>query len=719
MKDSDLLIEAKKRFKLAKEAEEENRQSWIDDVKFAKLGEQWPDNVKRQRERESRPCLTINKVPAFLRQVINDARQNTPQIKFHPVEGGDQDTAKILDGLTKNIEYISNADAAYDTALEHAVTGGFGYFRVGIEHAYDDAWDYDIKIERVTNPLTVYGCPYSQSVDASDWKFAFVTELVEKDEFATRWKNGDPVDWEGYSDGSDLEWFQDETIRVAEYWKREESDRIILKLSNGQVMDKAQYKENEELFMLAGVVPVGERKTKSYKVTQYIITGSEVLETNDWAGKYIPIVPVYGDETWIEGKRILKSLHKDAQDAQRRYNYWVTTQTELIALAPRVPFIGPKGAFNTDSDRWATANSVSHAYLEYDGGVAPQRQPLDLAGSASAMQQALTASDDMKAIMGIYDASLGARSNETSGKAILARQREGDISTFNFIDNLTRAIRYTGLVIGDLIPKVYDKERMIRVIGEDGTNKEVKINAEFDEDGTLKLYDLTSGKYDVTVKAGPSYTTQREEAANQMVEMIRAFPQAAPVIGDLLAKNLDWPGSEQIAERLKLLLPPQIQQAEAKKGIPPEAQALISGMDQQMQAMKAQMQQGMQMLNELGQENAKLKLENANKQREVDARLEEARIKAKTELELADKNNTSDQREIILKSFMDAMAAQAQEMRSYIGEQMNAIRATSQQPQVVFNQGRRKKVSLQAPSGQVYQGIIEDDDEDEQIPPVS
>ena len=712
-KDEKLLAEAKDRFKLAQDAESDNRNAWLEDVKFAKLGEQWPDKVKRQRELDGRPCLTVNKLPAFLRQVINDARQNTPQIKSHPVEGGDSETAEILDGLIRNIEYTSNADVAYDTALEAAVTGGFGYFRIGIDYADEDSWDYDIKIERIVNPLTVYGDPNSTACDASDWRFAFVTELIPKEEFEDRWKNGEKVDWDSYGDGKEVEWRQDETVRVAEYWKREQVEREIVKLSNNQVMDKAQYDENAELFMLAGIEIVNQRTTKSYKVTQYIITGSEILETNEWAGKYIPVVPVYGDETFVEGKRIFKSLHRDAQDAQREYNYWRTTATELVALAPRVPFIGPKGAFNSDAERWATANTVSHPYLEYDGATSPQRQPLDMGGAASSLQQALNASDDMKSIMGIYDASLGARSNETSGRAILARQREGDVSTYNFIDNLTRAIRYAGLVIVDLIPKIYDKERIIRVIGQDDSNKSVTINAPYEEEGVEKLYDLTAGKYDITVKAGPSFTTQREEAANQMVELLRAFPAAAPVIGDLLAKNLDWPGAEQIADRLKLLLPPQIQKAESQKGIPPEAQALIASMDQQMQVMKQQMQQGMQMLNQLGQENQKLKLDNANKTKEIEAGLEKAHLEAATKLQLAETTGQQDQQEIILKAFMDALAKQAEDMRAYMGQQLSAIQPQS--PNITIHNAKpsRKAVTLQAPSGAVYQGVIEEQGDDE------
>lgn len=278
------------------------------------------------------------------------------------------------------------------------------------------------------------------------------------------------------------------------------------------------------------------------------------------------------------------------------FNYWRSTATELVALAPKTPWIGRKGTFDSDAENWATANTASHAYLEYDGE-APQRIPLDSGPAAGALQEALNAADDMKAIMGIYDASLGARSNETSGKAIMARQREGDVATFHFIDNLSRAIRHTGRVLIDLIPKLYTSERIIRIIGEDGVQKSVTINANepqpqrdqagqpvMDAQGNplAGVYNLTSGKYDLTVTTGPSFTTRREEAAYQMTEFVRAYPDAAPVIGDILARNLDWPGSEEIAERLKKINP-----ALQGDNVPPELKKMIADGQQLIQELEA------------------------------------------------------------------------------------------------------------------------------------
>lgn len=608
MSDKDTLAEALEHFKLSEEAESENRKAWIDDVRFARLGEQWPDGVKRQREIDGRPCLTINRMPAMLRQVVNDARQNKPAIKVHPVDSGaKRETAEILNGLIRNIEYTSNADVAYDTALDHAVTGGFGYFRIDVDYACDDEFDLDIKICRIANPLTVYGDENSTAADSSDWNKAFITELYTESEFEKRWKGAEKSNWESsYRDLPDG-WRDNELVRVAEWWTREEVPAKLLKLSDGMVLYVNEYMRIKDILDAQGITVVGERDTKTNKVKQKIISGAEVLEENEWAGKYIPIVPVYGDEVMVEGKRHWISLTRWAKDPQQMFNYWRTASTELVALAPKAPYLGPKGAFNTDANKWATANNVSYSYIEYDGSEMPKRQPF--AGPpAGALQEALNASDDMKSTMGIYDAALGARSNETSGRAILQRQRESDTATFNYIDNLSRAIRHAGRVMVDLIPKVYNAPRIIRVIHEDGSNESVPINQPFTPDqakspqaqayeagktqetvdGLTRIYDVTTGKYDVTCEAGPSFSTKREEAAAQMMELGRMFPPMMQVAGDLLVKNLDWPGADDIADRLKAMLPPQLQ------GQSPQ----VMQMRQQMQQMDQMAKQAVGQLNQ-------------------------------------------------------------------------------------------------------------------------
>lgn len=599
--DDDLLKDAREAFDRAATAESKNRENWVADVRFARLGEQWPDAVRKQRELEGRPCLTLNKLPAFIRQVTNDARQNSPSIKFHPVgDGADKATAKVLDGLVRNIEYTSNADVAYDTALEHAVTGGFGYFRISTEYAGDDTFDQDIRIERIANPLSVYGDPLCLDADSANWNESFITDWWDIEAFRKKWRGADESNFD--ADSKDMVgWRDGNDVQVAEWWTREDEPAKLLRLSNGIILFEPEYLKMKQFYDVQGVSVVGDRPTTTKRVTQRIITGCEVLETNRWAGKYIPIVPVYGDDVIVEGERHLLSLVRFAKDPQQMHNFWRTASTELVALAPKTPFIGARGSFDTDAAKWATANSASHPYIEYDpvaGGAPPQRQPFS-GPPAGALQEAMNSADDMKSIMGLYDASLGARSNETSGRAILARQREGDVSTFNYVDNLSRAIRHAGRIIADLIPKVYDAPRIIRVIHEDGTNKNVPINQKHAPDpdemqdqaeemqGITRIFDLTAGKYDVTCEAGPSYTTKRAEAATQMVEFMRAVPAAGGMMGDLVAKNLDWPGADDIAERLKAMLPPP---AQGQNPQLMQAQQQIQQMQQQLAAMNQQLQ---------------------------------------------------------------------------------------------------------------------------------
>lgn len=615
----DILKDGLEAFKQAEETEAQNREEFLEDTRFSKLGEQWPETIKQQRETEGRPCLTINKMNAIIRQVVNDSRQNRPAIKVHPADSkADPETAEVISGMIRNIEQSSDADVAYDTGIENAVAGGFGYWRVNLDYAMGSlseedirnagaaAFEKDICIRRIANPLSVFGDPYSQQADSSDWNQTHVVELLTKDQFKKKYPGAQETDWDSkqWIEAS-APWKNGDTVQIAEFWRREQVTKKayavqmgIDESGNGDivVLFEDELKKQIDLIREAGGEIIGDaRDVKCYKVRQHIMSGVEVLESKDWAGSYIPIIPVYGDEVNVEGKRYFRSLIRDAKDAARMFNYWRTTATELVALAPRAPFIGEEGSFDVDP-RWNTANTASHAYLTYKkGGQMPQRQPF--AGiPAGMLQEALNASDDIKAITGIYDASLGAKSNETSGRAIMARQREGDVSTFHFIDNLSRSIRHTGRVIIDLIPKVYANERMQRILGEDGTPDTIKINSEQQQmEGNdeakeaLRIHDVRVGRYDVTVSSGPSFTSRREEARLEMMELIRSYPDAAPLIGDLLAKNLDWPGADEIAERLKKMLPPQLSDEEGD--IPPELKQQIDQMSEALQVMAQRLQE--------------------------------------------------------------------------------------------------------------------------------
>lgn len=622
MKDEEkLLSEAREIFDLAVDVESDNRERAREDILFARMSDQWDEKAKKARDKDGRPMLTMNRLPTFLRQVVNDARQNKPSIKVKPVDdSADPETADIINGIIRNIEYCSDAGSAYDTAIEQAVSGGFGYFRIDLEYPFDDTFDLDIRINRIPNQFSVYADPYSEAVDSSDWDSCFVCNSMPVKQFEKQYPKAEKVDWEHDYKDIKQEWFDGENVTVAEYWKREEVAKTVYQLSDSQVFDEeALFTEKDgftqaQILQAQGINVVNERQVATHKVTQYIMTAAEILEVNEWPGRYIPIIPVYGDEINIEGERHFKSLIHDAKDAQMMFNYWRTTTTELVSNAPRAPYIGPKGSFDADNG-WDTANAENHPYLEYEGAIPPQRQPF--AGiPAGALQEALNASDDMKSIMGLYDAALGAQSNETSGRAILARQREGDVSTFHFIDNLSRAIRHAGKILIDLIPKVYSTPRVIRVLGQDETPQNVQVNQPM-QDG--RIYDLTMGKYDLTVSSGPSFTTQREEAATSMLEFMRVYPNAAPILGDLLAKNMDWPGADEISDRLKAMLPPQVVQG--------PMQAMQAQVAQQMQAAQQQLAQAQQQIAEL---QGQLKDKAAEQQidmQEVQIKAQELQIK--------------------------------------------------------------------------------------------
>lgn len=658
----DLLKHGREEFTRCADGMSHNHDTGKADLTFARLGDHWDPKVRKAREADERPCLSIPKLPAFMRQVINDARQNKPSIKVQPVDSGaDPETAEVIGGLIHNIESVSNADIAYDRGMECAVGNGFGYWRVVSDYAYDDSFDMDLAIKSIANPFSVFGDPNSTEADSSDWDVGFITDRLSKDQFEHQYGEVAKTSWDDESAWGGTDWRDNEGVIVAEWWTREKVDKPVVLLSDGSVRAKEDLETDEllQVLLATGTISVkAERITKACKVKQRIMSGAEVLKTTDWPGRYIPIVPVYGDEFDIEGKRYFRSLIHDSIDAQRLFSYWRTAGAELVALAPRVPFIGPVGAFNTDIDKWNTANKKNHPFLQYDvegvpGTIPPQRQMLDTGAAAGALQEALNASDDMKAIMGLYDASLGQRSNETSGRAIMARQREGDVATFHFIDNTARAIRHTGRILIDLIPHFYNTARVVRVLGEDKSERMVQINQaypkqdektgepmrepEMGPDGKpavdpmsgepmmkpmMAMHNLTVGKYDLVVSSGPGYTTKREETAIEMSEALRSFPDGAPAIVPRLAKLQDWPEADEIGEELEKLFGP--------KELPPEVM-------QQMEAAK-------QEIAKLQEENAKLKGDMSLNAAELKMKAEQGRAELALKVQVAEQEAAAEEK---------------------------------------------------------------------------
>lgn len=632
----DEMAEIRAKYKEAEEYWDDNRQAALHDINFA-AGDQWPSDIMAQRERDKRPCLTVDKLNQYVRQIVNDGRQNRPSIKVRPVDGGaDVATAEVFQGIIRHIEERSNADTAYDCALSSAAINGFGFFRILTEYSGDDTFNQDICIKRVRNPLSVITGPF-QEADGSDMPYAFVPELMPKEEFERKYPGKIPTDFETNDEYGN--WYGDQVI-VAEYWCAEEEDRTLYLLLDGSVISRAKYDELEASGVDIKSLVKESRNIPKRTVKRAKVSGNDFLEPlTEWPGKYIPILVVLGNEIDVEGKVILSGIIRPAKDSQRLYNYSRSSFAERVALTPKAPWVAAEGQVEDYADDWNTANTENHSVLRY--------RPMSLNGQPVPPPQRTSASDmpvgfsqdmqlsehDIQGAIGMYSASLGAPSNERSGKAITARQKEGDVGTFHYHDNLNRAIRHAGRILVDLIPHIYDSNRIVRILGYDSTPDQVEINpmqsTASQRLGVKTVYNLGVGSYDVAIDTGPSYTTMRQEASESMERMVQANPQLMSVIGDLLVKSMDWPGAEQIADRLKLTLAPQVLEAEkAKKDMSPEMQQMQAQFDQQMQEKDQMMQQAAQMLQELQSEVAKLQAGAEQKNKELQLKAADTEIKA-------------------------------------------------------------------------------------------
>jgi len=621
--DSDVLSTARDRLSMAISAYSESREDELDDLRFYAGSPdnqwQWPADVLATRGAvqgqtiNARPCLTINKLPQHVHQITNDQRQNRPGIKVIPVDdNADVEVAEIFNGMIRHIEYISDADVAYDTACENQVAYGEGYIRILTEYCDDDTFDQDIKIARVRNSFSVYMDPLIQDPCGSDAKWCFITEDLSKDEYARLFPNASPIstlETLGIGDQNLSQWLNTDTIRIAEYFYCD-YERKTLNLYPGNVTAFEGTPEDKQLKAVYGT-PKKSREADIKKIKWCKINGYEILEEQEWAGSCIPVVRVIGNEYEVEGRIYISGLVRNAKDAQRMYNYWTSQEAEMLALAPKAPFIGYGGQFEGYESQWKTANTNNWPYLEVNPDVTdgqgailplPQRAQPPMA-SSGLMQAKLGASEDIKSATGQYNASLGQQSNERSGRAILARQREGDVGTYHYQDNLARAVRYVGRQCVELIPKIYDTQRIARIIGIDGETKMVKIDPTQQEpvrkiqnqEGIVidKIYNPSVGKYDVVVATGPGYATKRQEALEAMAQLLQGNPQLWSVAGDLFVKNMDWPGAQEMSKRFAKTIDPKLM-GDAEDN--PQLQAA----QQQMQAMAAELDQLHQMLQNVG-----------------------------------------------------------------------------------------------------------------------
>lgn len=584
-----IITEALDRFHFAAQSEFNNRVAMKSDMEFY-VSDQWDSSIKNSRIADARPCLTINRLPQFTRQITNGLRQNMPSIHAIPVGDDDLDIAKILDGMMRHIQDSSQAGVAYATANQAQVIAGLGFFRVVTEYVNEESFDQEIRIKRIKNPLSVYVDPASIEPDYSDAMYFFITQDLTHDEFERKYPDKQIVNNSDMTGKGDAvrEWLTDKksTMRIAEYWSVEEKESgKLYQLDDGKIVKKVK----------KGQTVLKERSVKERTIKWRMISAVETLEERDWAGKYIPIIPVLGEDIDVDGTRIIKGMVRDSQDPQRMYNYWASAQTEMIALAPKAPFIADYRQIAGFEAVWKEANIKSHAVLPYNatavgGSLLPPPQRSTAEPPVQAMVQAMAqASEDLKATTGIYDAGLGARSNEVSGKAIDARKSQGDLSNYHYSDNFSYGILYLGKILVDLIPKTYDAKRVVRILGEDGTATYKTINGpsgEKDENGIEKIYDLSAVQFDVVVDVGPSYKTKRQQDSQNMTQLLSGNPDLWKVIGDLAVKAMDWPDAQMISERLKKALPPQLQdEPDGKQPVPPQLKQHIDQLSQQNQAM--------------------------------------------------------------------------------------------------------------------------------------
>ena len=603
--ESGVIEEAKEFLRFCSDNDSNNRVEALDDLKFAG-GDQWPVEIQNSRLLESRPYLTINKIDAYCRQITNQQRQQRPRMKAHGMNNdSDEKVAEIITGICRHIENQSDADSAYDNAFDFAVRMGWGFWRITHDYPRPDSFDQEIYIKRIENPFMVYFDPNSNEPDGSDAEKCLITEVISKEAFRKMYPGAD--DGGGFTPrgtgDSQSEWITREDIRVAEYFYTERKRMKLLLLSDGTTCYEDE-KPKETVMQDAGIYVVSKRETIKKQIKWCKLTGMQILEQRDWAGSYIPVVPVYGQQLIVDSKKKKFGLTRMAKDPQRMYNFWSTALTESVALAPKAKFLLAEGQDEGHEMEWNQANIKSMPVLRYkqtdsEGRTAPVPTRIQPEPPPAGMVTALQGLDgDLKAVVGIYDPTQLPNGNQ-SGKAINGMQQQTDMTNFHYYDNLTRSIRQSGRIILDLIPHIYDKERVLRIIGADGKGELVTLNQpSVDEQGVEKiLNDVTVGQYDIVMETGPGYASKRQEAFDSMVQMLSVDPTLMQTAGDLIFRNSDFPGADIIADRLAAANP--MAQIDEKSPVPPQvqmqlaqSQQTIQQLQQQIQAMQMDIQYG-------------------------------------------------------------------------------------------------------------------------------
>jgi len=640
--NNDKITEAIKFWRLVNDSDSTNRAEALQDVRFA-AGDQWPVEIQNSRNLESRPCLTINKIDAYIRQVTNQQRMQRPRIKVHPVNNlADYKIAQVIEGITRHIETNSNADTAYDTAFDYAVRMGWGYWRINYKYVSEDSFDQEIYIDAIDNPFTVYFDPNSVRPDGSDAERCLITTVLDKKIFREMYPGADDgANFQQRSTGDDTaSWVTKEDIRLAEYFyiEREKARLFLLSDGTSAFADSDSFFERVEA---AGLTVVDERDSFRKAVKWCKMTAMEVLEEKTWAGKYIPIVPCYGAQVIVDDKRKKYGLVRFAKDPQRMYNFWRTSMTESVALAPKAKWLLAEGQDEGHENEWAMANIKSMPVLRYkqkdiEGQPAPAPQRLQPEPPPAGIMEAAGAiSADLQMVLGILDPNQ-LPSGNISGKALMGQQAQVDLSNFHFYDNMTRSIKHTGKIILDLIPKIYDTQRVMRIIGSDGQPDMTVIN-ERSAIGEV-LNDVTVGEYDVVMDTGPGFQSRRQQAVESMMPLLTGNAELFNIAGDLVFRNMDFPGADVIADRLAALNP--MAQIDEKSDIPPEIQMRLAQSQKMIEELQQQLQAaGLEINNRM--QVAQIKEEGATKRKLMDVTARAHNTETMAEVRVNDQNTRS------------------------------------------------------------------------------
>lgn len=580
--NDDLLSRALKRYQDGVDADRDNRDRDEEDRAFY-AGEQW--NRSDLELRRNRPTLTINRLPQFVKQVTGEMRQNKPAIRILPVdEKTDPELAKVYTAIVRHIESLSDAHRKYAKAGEQAVIGGIAWLGVLTDYVDDKSFDQEAMIRHIRNPLSVVDDPDADELTGSNRNWLHCVEDMTHEAFRAKYPKASLTGFP-HSDGTSPEsqgWYSQDMIRVAEYWERQPYQRELFLLSDGSTRYADEEVDPAEML---GLEVIAKREVTAYRVKCYKMTAIEVLEEFDWPGQIIPFARVVGEEVELAGEVYRHGLIHFAKDSQRSYNFSRSAMLEHVASQPKAPYLATAAMLKNHKRQWQNLNVDNPPVLLYDAdpqlpGARPQRESPPTMPSAW-YQEAMVSDGDMKATTGIYDASLGNRSNEQSGVAIRAREAQGDTGTFVYIDNLTAAIKQIGRILLEVIPLIYTGERIVRIMGEDDTIEGfAKINGML-PDGSV-FNDISQGQFDLEVSTGPAFATKRQEMLEYLMQLVQAVPNIGALAGDYIVKSLDMPNGDKMAERLQIaMLPPGVdEEADVKRA---QAQMRTQQIQQQLQ----------------------------------------------------------------------------------------------------------------------------------------